>query len=589
MCVSPLARAAKSAAEPAARHYASFPDEVSTEAASAAELDTAALLAQDLLKSLQKQSAPKRPRMPKAVVTPVAEAALEAVAAPESTPAPLDTQEQILASAALDSQPEVSAQPDASAGVAKAAEPSLSETIYGGPKSPFHRRKKSQSAAQESTEAPEPVNAASAPAVEPAPPPAPKLTDTIYGGPESPHSRKSKLAAAIALASEPMAQAAPPAPLESEPIGASAEGHVHEISFAAEEAAPAKEETILASATFPSASAIDSLETELAADLAPEEEHIEVRTEAIEPEPVAVAVGSESESVMAAAATRSDAPSAAAAPTPAPMAAVFTEPAKPEPPPAASSTNFGRAAAPAISSEEWRRELSNRVEAYRARYGGGVAEEESAADLLFETAPEPEPQPEVVEEAVLEEPSPRASLRTAARRRPEPVEILAVQPGFDFSSALPAEAEVERPHSSLVPVADLGERRAAGLLDAAFLAASYLAFLVYFSSLGGKISFGKMEIAIFGVTAFLFYVQYYALFTIFGGATPGMMIRKLRAVSFDGSSPDAEQLMRRSFGYVVSAASLLLGFLWSLWDEDHLTWHDRMSHTYITQAPPDQA
>jgi hypothetical protein len=28
----------------------------------------------------------------------------------------------------------------------------------------------------------------------------------------------------------------------------------------------------------------------------------------------------------------------------------------------------------------------------------------------------------------------------------------------------------------------------------------------------------------------------------------------------------------------------MLGFLWSLWDEDHLTWQDRISQTYLTQA-----
>jgi uncharacterized RDD family membrane protein YckC len=28
----------------------------------------------------------------------------------------------------------------------------------------------------------------------------------------------------------------------------------------------------------------------------------------------------------------------------------------------------------------------------------------------------------------------------------------------------------------------------------------------------------------------------------------------------------------------------MLGFLWAAWDEDGLTWHDRISQTYITYA-----
>jgi len=34
-------------------------------------------------------------------------------------------------------------------------------------------------------------------------------------------------------------------------------------------------------------------------------------------------------------------------------------------------------------------------------------------------------------------------------------------------------------------------------------------------------------------------------------------------------------------GYVLSAGTLFLGFLWVLWDEDALSWHDRLSRTYL--------
>jgi hypothetical protein len=37
---------------------------------------------------------------------------------------------------------------------------------------------------------------------------------------------------------------------------------------------------------------------------------------------------------------------------------------------------------------------------------------------------------------------------------------------------------------------------------------------------------------------------------------------------------------------LLSAATLMLGFLWALWDEDHFTWQDRISQTYITAATP---
>ena len=80
------------------------------------------------------------------------------------------------------------------------------------------------------------------------------------------------------------------------------------------------------------------------------------------------------------------------------------------------------------------------------------------------------------------------------------------------------------------------------------------------------------------------YLQYFALFTIFGGTTPGMMFRGLQVTSFDGDPPRPRQMLLRSIGYVLSAGTFFLGFLWACWDEDALTWHDRLSRTYLSIA-----
>jgi uncharacterized RDD family membrane protein YckC len=41
-------------------------------------------------------------------------------------------------------------------------------------------------------------------------------------------------------------------------------------------------------------------------------------------------------------------------------------------------------------------------------------------------------------------------------------------------------------------------------------------------------------------------------------------------------------MLWRSAGYIISAGTLFLGFLWAMWDEDELTWHDRLSRTYLS-------
>ena len=89
---------------------------------------------------------------------------------------------------------------------------------------------------------------------------------------------------------------------------------------------------------------------------------------------------------------------------------------------------------------------------------------------------------------------------------------------------------------------------------------------------------------VYAANLYLVYAQYFALFTVLGGATPGMLLRGLRVVSFDGTTPTPRQMFWRSFGYVLSGGTVMLGFLWALWDEDHLTWQDRISQTYLTLA-----
>ena len=136
-------------------------------------------------------------------------------------------------------------------------------------------------------------------------------------------------------------------------------------------------------------------------------------------------------------------------------------------------------------------------------------------------------------------------------------------------------------------MASLPERRRAALLDTALLLFSYGGMLALFIALGGRLGFNKLDAVVTVATLVLFYAQYFALFTVFGGSTPGMMLRGLRVVSFDGSVPTSRQMAWRSFGYLISAGTCFLGFLWALWDEDHLCWQDRISQTYLTPIESD--
>jgi uncharacterized RDD family membrane protein YckC len=247
----------------------------------------------------------------------------------------------------------------------------------------------------------------------------------------------------------------------------------------------------------------------------------------------------------------------------------------------------------AVQPLNWRYELAGRVGAYRERRRQ-LFPDDSQVDLPFkpkeaeatqECADEPRLAPLLSPQS--EEPQ---MYRSLPLQRPsahgmERMEIAVSQPDLEFSLREPRPGVAALGEAELIPVASLGERQAAGVWDALFLGLAYAGFLALFSAFGGRLVLGKFDAIVTGATVALFYAQYFVLFTALGGSTPGMMLRKLRVVSFDGDDPTPRQLLWRSFGYLISGGTALLGFLWALWDEDRLTWHDRISQTYLTTAP----
>jgi uncharacterized RDD family membrane protein YckC len=235
---------------------------------------------------------------------------------------------------------------------------------------------------------------------------------------------------------------------------------------------------------------------------------------------------------------------------------------------------------------DWRSEVSERLEAYRVRRGRPrESQAQPALAFIPSSSSEPPESAEPAEVRVFETPPAAIPKRRFRPTRVERMEINAAQPSFDFT----AEDSHEGPRPRISPydspalsVASLAERRRAGLLDLALLLFAYGAFLILFHACGGRFTLSKVDALVTAATLGLFYTQYITLFTYFGAATPGMTLRGLRVVSLDGLDPSPEQLLWRSFGYLVSAGTMMLGFLWALWDEDQLSWHDRISQTCIT-------
>jgi uncharacterized RDD family membrane protein YckC len=239
----------------------------------------------------------------------------------------------------------------------------------------------------------------------------------------------------------------------------------------------------------------------------------------------------------------------------------------------------------------WKGELAQRLDAYRTRrrkLAPNAAQSRFSFDEPSRKAP---PSSVVVAEppaSIEEDFSFTIAIGRSSKKR------ALEEPRMEINVSLPPDSEshpqtlaVEDERKSqpgLHPVASIEDRRIAALIDLFCLLFAYGGFLMLFGSLGGQFTLSKLSAAVYAATFAIVYLQYFALFTIFGGTTPGMMMRGLQVVSFSGEPPTPRQMFLRSAGYILSAGTFFLGFLWAMWDEDELTWHDRLSRTHLSAA-----
>ena len=236
----------------------------------------------------------------------------------------------------------------------------------------------------------------------------------------------------------------------------------------------------------------------------------------------------------------------------------------------------------------WRGEISMRMEAYRARKRRHPASE-AQSELPFErsavnTSTHALAVDETANVATDDFSFTIAIGRNAQSREKSDgrmeIDVTIPPASPAFGEAKPLQEKLTETYG-MYPVASLEERRFAAAIDIACLLFAYGGFLALFGSLGGQFTLSKLSAAVYALTFAIVYLQYFALFTVFGGTTPGMMFRGLQVTSFTGDPPTPRQMLLRSAGYIISAGTFFLGFFWAWWDEDALTWHDRLSHTYL--------
>jgi uncharacterized RDD family membrane protein YckC len=77
---------------------------------------------------------------------------------------------------------------------------------------------------------------------------------------------------------------------------------------------------------------------------------------------------------------------------------------------------------------------------------------------------------------------------------------------------------------------------------------------------------------------------YQMLFFTLARGTPGMKYARISLCTFDGLSPTRAKRCGRLGALLLSLLPVGLGVVWAIFDEDHLSWHDRLSGTYLRKS-----
>lgn len=129
-------------------------------------------------------------------------------------------------------------------------------------------------------------------------------------------------------------------------------------------------------------------------------------------------------------------------------------------------------------------------------------------------------------------------------------------------------------------VAPMEDRLMAGTVDCALVLMGFLLFVLVFSASTTHPPSGKPVMAVAGVLLVAFFALYQWLFFTYADGTPGMRYAKIALCTFDDENPMRRTMRGRIALLMLSALPAGLGFFWAFFDDERLTWHDRITRTY---------
>jgi len=217
------------------------------------------------------------------------------------------------------------------------------------------------------------------------------------------------------------------------------------------------------------------------------------------------------------------------------------------------------------------------------------------------SVPQPEPKPRRPRK-IIEFPRPSAHFYYLGEELAEPVvetprileaapipeeKLLPAVPAITLDEAPQAQEQLLTEMVLAVRPGALAQRILAGLVDAIVLSVAFTVFAYVLLKVSPitmmpiTLAHSRAAILAAAATSAVLWTAYHYLMLVCGTATLGMRIAGLTIRSFEGAPVKRTVRRRRVLAMLVSALPAGLGFFWAAFDEDTLSWHDRISRTYL--------
>jgi len=175
---------------------------------------------------------------------------------------------------------------------------------------------------------------------------------------------------------------------------------------------------------------------------------------------------------------------------------------------------------------------------------------------------------------------PRKTQPSAPRQRHR--KVIPGQQALEFAYAARPPKALEGVIYCDAPVAVPAHRAMAVAVDASIVMIALAVFGMIFHLAGGAFIVDAKTAPIFLAAAAGVVLFYRVLWCLANGDTAGQHWTHLRLVNFDGQRPTRTQRFYRLASGLLSLLAAGIGLLWSLVDEETLTWHDHISKTFPT-------